>query len=428
VDLVLGQLRRLQVRMNRWLHISSCVKEQAQATSLAIGDKTDTPRFLVPLYRGIGDIFLVGLSAVDQIIKNDPVAYGKIDILCSPLQSEAFEYDPRINRVILTDKSLAMGPLVTEWSRGNILDDETARIMHYLQDRHYEAVLPTLVAPGLYFRLHARLMYPDLFKLGKNFLTRGAPSDTTVRKMIRQMVNRYFKRDLPSSILTDEVSLYMDTKNVQKATELMQQLKKRSKVGAGKAEVLLVATDSASMVTRPPTYLLAAALAEVLRRYHHLVVCILPSYTDTGASERLRSALASDFVERVFMLPAEPRLPLLDTAALIDQADIFVTGDTGVMHLAAATKRIRRGATTPPFVPRNSVKIIAIFGGTNPDIFGYSERTVIVGRGRKEQRRFSPGYVKELYNPRGKDIFDHISPQQLAEAISNQVSSPTNGS
>ncbi len=404
--------------MNRWPHICSVAKEQAQVTSLATGDKADTPRFLIPLDRGIGDIFLAGLSAIDQIIKNEPAAYGKIDILCSPLQAEAFEYDPRINRVILTDKALAMGPLVTEWLRGNILDDESARIMHYLQDRHYEAVLPTLVA---------HLMYPDLCKLGKNFLTLRAPANTTLRKMIRQMVNRYFKRDLASSMLTDEAFLYMDIKNVQKATELMQQLKKRSNVGMGKAEVLVVATDSAAIVTRPPTHLLAAALAEVLRRYHHLVVCILPSYTDTGASERLRSALAADFVERVFMLPAEPRLPLLDTAALIDQADIFVTGDTGVMHLAAATKRIRKDAATPPFVPRNSVKIIAVFGGTNPDIFGYSERTVIVGRGRKEQRRFSPGFVKELYNPGGKDIFDHISHQQLAEAISNQVSSLANG-
>ncbi len=97
---------------------------------------------MIPLDRGIGDIFLAGLSAIDQIIKNEPAAYGKIDILCSPLQSEAFEYDPRVNRVILTDKALAMGPFVTEWLRGNILDDETARIMHYLQDRTYEAILP----------------------------------------------------------------------------------------------------------------------------------------------------------------------------------------------------------------------------------------------------------------------------------------------
>ena len=46
--------------------------------------KADTPRFLITLDRGIGDADLVGLSAVDQIIQNDPAAYGKIDILCTP--------------------------------------------------------------------------------------------------------------------------------------------------------------------------------------------------------------------------------------------------------------------------------------------------------------------------------------------------------
>src|SRR5258708_28815524 len=106
--------------MNRGPHICSVAKEQAQVTSLATGDKADTPRFLIPLDRGIGDIFLAGLSSIDQIIKNEPAAYGKIDILSSPLQSEAFEYDPPINRVILTDKASAMGPLVTDWLRGNV--------------------------------------------------------------------------------------------------------------------------------------------------------------------------------------------------------------------------------------------------------------------------------------------------------------------
>jgi len=101
---------------------------------------------------------------------------------------------------------------------------------------------------------------------------------------------------------------------------------------------------------------------------------------------------------------------------LIDQADIFVTGDTGVMHLASATKRLRQ-ARTIACTPKNSVKIIAIFGGTNPDIWGDSERTTIVGRGRREQRCFSPGFVKEMYNPKGKDLFDHISSKELADSI-----------
>ena len=62
--------------------------EQVQITSPGIGGKADTPRFLIPLDIGIGDTILVGLSAVDQIIQNDATAYGKIDILCNPLQSQ----------------------------------------------------------------------------------------------------------------------------------------------------------------------------------------------------------------------------------------------------------------------------------------------------------------------------------------------------
>jgi len=191
--------------------------EQVQITSPGIGGKADTPRFLIPLDIGIGDTILVGLSAVDQIIQNDATAYGKIDILCNPLQSQVFEYDPRINRIIQTDKTLFMGPRLSEWLRGITLNPAEAKIIDFLRNRQYEAVLPTYVAPGLYFRLHSRLMYPDLFKLGRDLLTLKAPADTTMRKMIRQMVNRYFKKDMPSSTLTDEVILYIDTKHVQKA-------------------------------------------------------------------------------------------------------------------------------------------------------------------------------------------------------------------
>lgn len=400
---------------------SNSVGERTQKTTSAIGDKTDTPRFLLTLERGIGDAVMVALSAVDQIIKDDPDAYGKIDILCNPIQAQVFECDPRINRVFQTDRTFSLGPSIKEWFRGSILDAETARFMRLLRDRHYEAILPSTVAPGLYFRIHSRLMYPDLLQVAKNVLKIRAPAEIPIRLLIRQMVNRYFRKDIAPSALTDNVLLYMSAKHVQKAASIVERVEKMSSVRAGDARMLLVAADSGSVVTRPPTRLLAPALAEVLSRYHQLIVCILPSYTDTRADENLWHALLADYPGRIFMRPKEPVSTLLETAALIDQADIFVTGDTGVMHLAAATKVLGRGESTA-FAPRNAVKIIATFGGTNPDIYGYEERTMIIGKGRKEQRAFCPGYVRDLYKPNGKDLFDHISPQQLAEAISSQVS------
>jgi ADP-heptose:LPS heptosyltransferase len=392
--------------------------ELDQGTLPTIERKEGTARYLITLDKGIGDTLLVGLSAVDQILYNDPAAYGKIDILCTPLQSEIFAYDPRINTVIQTDTKFSIGPLVTEWLRGISLDIEAAQVIHFLQSRRYEAVLPAIVAPGLYLRLHSHLMYPQVFKLAKNLLQKGAPSDIPMRKYIRQMVNKYFDKDIPVSELHDEVLLYLDTQHIQKAVTVMERLKQQSSVDPKDARVLLVAADSGSIVTRPPTSLLAPALASVLRKSHHVIIVILPGYTDTMADKNLELALLPEFAGRVFLLQDESMLTLLETAALIDQADIFVTGDTGVMHLASATKKVRQAGTIA-CAPKNSVQIIAIFGGTNPDIWGDSQRTIIVGRGRKEQRSFSPGFVKEMYNPKGKNLFDHIAPQHLTDTIVN---------
>jgi len=398
---------------------ASSSAHHALGTSVAIESKADTGRFLITLAAGIGDAVVVGLSAIDQIVENDPQAYGKIDVLCNPLQSQIFECDPRVNRVIQTDTLFFAGSRVTQWPRAIVLDAEGTRVVHLLRE-HYEAVFPSIVAPGLYWALHTRMMYPNLFGLGRDLLMRRAPSDLPVYKMVRQIVNRYFRKDMPPSALSDDIPLYLDTRHIQRAVAVVERLKKQSPPGPEHARVLLVAADSNSVVTRPPTHLLAAALAEVLRRYDYLLVCILPSYTDTTAAADLKGALGPDFADRVFILPAEPKPPLLETAALIDQVDLFVTGDTGVMHLAAATKRVEPDGAGP-FAPSNAVKIIALFGGSNPDVWGYQERSIIVGRGRREQRTFSPGFVKEMYHPRSKDFFDHISPHQLAEAIASQV-------
>jgi ADP-heptose:LPS heptosyltransferase len=391
-----------------------------QSSLPIVESKVDTPRFLITLDKGIGDTAIVGLSAIDQIIQNDAAAYGKIDVLCNPIQSHIFEFDPRINRVIQTDKQFSIGPQITEWLRGIVLNAEASQVIDFLRNRHYEAILPAIVAPGIYLRLHSHLMYPQVLKLTKNLLLRGTPSDVSMRKFIRQMVNKYFGNDIPISALSDEVVLFMDVKHIQKAVMVVEQMKEESSVDSGNASLLLVAADSGSIVTRPPTHLLAAALSIVLRESRNIIVGILPGYTDTMAVKKLELALLPEFAGRVFMLPAESKFTFLETAALIDQADIFVTGDTGVMHLAAATKRIVQDQSTP-IAPGNSVKIIAVFGGTNPDIWGDSERTLIVGRGRKEQRSFSPGFVKDMYNPKGKDLFDHVSFQELAKAINSQI-------
>jgi hypothetical protein len=107
---------------------------------------------------------------------------------------------------------------------------------------------------------------------------------------------------------------------------------------------------------------------------------------------------------------------LLTTAALLDQADLLLTGDTGVMHLALAKKKIAQGGIGIALL-RNKPRVVALFGGTNPGFYGYPRHSVILGRGRKEQRAFRPGFAKEGYDLKGRDLFDHISSRELSDTF-----------
>ena len=394
-------------------HIRS---NQNRHVSPKLVERTDTPRYLVTMYKGIGDAVIVGLSLVDQIIQEDPRAFGKIDVLCNTVQAELFEHDPRINRIILTSNSLFSPSEMTMWLNGITLDTNTASLVHFLRERRYEAVFAFMFAPGFYLRLHSTIVYPNLLQLGKDFWSLSRQVDVPMSKIARRIVSNYFGKKRELAGMSDEIPLYISSEPVKNAKLSVNTIKERSKVSLEAGKLLVVATDSTSAVTRPPVHLLAASIAEALRKRHELIVCILQGYTDASAAQKLFEILTPEFQGRIFLIPAEPRSKLLDVAAFIDQSDVFITGDTGLMHIAAATKKCGEGNDTE-FYSGNSVKIIVLFGGTNPGFYGYCDRTIIIGKGRKEQMAFIPGIAKESYNPKGQNLFDHISPHHITEAI-----------
>jgi hypothetical protein len=259
-------------------------------------------------------------------------------------------------------------------------------------------------------------MYPTLFEMARDFLAFRRQADIHLSTVARHMVNHYFRKT--TSIVSQDqgILLYTSSKYVQGTMQMMTILKKGAPVVEEECKVLMIAPDTASMVTRPPIDLLMVALSDVLVACPNLIVYILPSYTETTRSRRLLKVLSKSYSHRVFLMPVEPRSHLLETAAIIDQANVFVTGDTGVMHLAVARKELQE-RDDMHFAPKNSVKIIALFGGTSPSYFGYSRRTTIVGWGRKEHIALRLGFAKESYHLRGRNLFDHISSQQIVDAI-----------
>ncbi len=383
-------------------------------------ESTDNPLYLVTMYKGIGDAVLVGLSFVDQIIQEDPQAFGRIDVLCNSVQAELFEHDPRVNRIVLTNNSLFSPSEMTMWLNGIKLDAKTAALTQFLRDRRYAAVFAFMFAPGFYMRLRSTIVYPNVLQLGKDFWSLSRQVDVPMSKITRRMVSNYFGNKRAMADICSTIPLYVSSEQLKNAGAIVRNIKERSNVSPDASRLIVIASDSTSIITRPPVDLLATSITESLRKCRELIVCILQGYTDASAAQKLFEILTVEFEGRIFLMPAEPKAKLLDVAAFIDQSDMFITGDTGLMHLAAAAKKLRDDDNAT-CCPKNTVKIIALFGGTNPSFYGYSERTIIVGKGRKEQMAFIPGIAKESYDPKGKNLFDHISPHQLTEAILSQL-------
>jgi ADP-heptose:LPS heptosyltransferase len=369
-------------------------------------------KYLVTIPFGIGDAILYGLTAIDQIVRCFPASKGEIDVLCGANQAELFQYDPRINKVILVDV-LQLYRKDT-WKR-MLFSSEQDELLCLVRDRQYEAIFPG----NIYFSLfhHTHVMRPHLFDIVKDYLALRRLQDAPVTRRVRAIINNYFKTLGGTEHGEEGIPLYLNTELLIQGEQRVNDIKSCLSLPEN-GKLLLVAPDASHEITRPSTYLLSQGIKNALNDDPSLGVCILPSYTDRNASSNLEEQLALEYKEHIYSFPSEPQPSLLFLAAFIDHAEILITGDTSIMHLAAAKKTINESERSS-VSPKNLTKIIALFGGTNPGFFGHSERTKIVGRGRREQKKVRPGIGKEGYDPKGRDFFDHISPGDVSQAILN---------
>ena len=120
------------------------------------------------------------------------------------------------------------------------------------------------------------------------------------------------------------------------------------------------------------------ASAKYTRMPFDLQLNLLNKLSDFDVTILLGSGHVERYIEHelVYSLPPGkrrkvvivPRATGLDVyAALVDLSDVYVSGDTGPLHLAAARKFLRGSGQSL----RNRTAVISIFGGTPPKIYGY---------------------------------------------------------
>jgi ADP-heptose:LPS heptosyltransferase len=130
--------------------------------------------------------------------------------------------------------------------------------------------------------------------------------------------------------------------------------------------VVMYNPDTASRFTMMPFDAQAELLQEIIARSPAATTILLAAgHTAEGIGEQLLAALPTAMQPAVRIVP---RSMSLDTyGALIDFADVFVSGDTGPLHLAAARRYARSGGYTF----RNRTAVLSFFGATPPRMSGY---------------------------------------------------------
>ena len=129
------------------------------------------------------------------------------------------------------------------------------------------------------------------------------------------------------------------------------------------SRVIMINPDTASDFTLLPF----ERQSELLHRISEMDAKILlgAGHSAKGIGQRLIETLPASHQDRIKIIPHD--LPLEVYSALIDTADIFITGDTGPMHIAAS----RRFSKSGKHLFRNRTSVLSIFGATPPRMSGY---------------------------------------------------------
>ncbi len=127
--------------------------------------------------------------------------------------------------------------------------------------------------------------------------------------------------------------------------------------------IVFLNPDTASPYTLIPFEYQALLLKKMVEM--DVRVLLGTAFTHKDIEKRLLETLSEDEKKKVLIIPST--LPIDAYAALVDFAQVFISGDTGPLHIAAARKFSKTGWVKF----RNKTFVISIFGATPARMSGY---------------------------------------------------------
>lgn len=127
--------------------------------------------------------------------------------------------------------------------------------------------------------------------------------------------------------------------------------------------ILFLNPDTASIYTRIPHHVQVALLKKLAS--HDCSILLGVGYTAKNIETELLEKMTAGEKAKITIVPTTVSLDAY--GALIDFCDVFISGDTGPLHIAAARKVSKSGG----YQFRNKTFVISIFGATPPRLSGY---------------------------------------------------------
>ena len=146
------------------------------------------------------------------------------------------------------------------------------------------------------------------------------------------------------------------------AVELAQEFLSNFNHGDGE-RIVFFNPDASSDFTRIPFAQQIDLLKKLARK--QCTILLGSGHVKKFIEYRLVGSLSRDEKKNVIIVPASTPLDMY--AALIDSADVFISGDTGPLHISAAKKFQKNSGQSL----RNKTAIYSVFGSTPPRIYGY---------------------------------------------------------
>ena len=188
---------------------------------------------------------------------------------------------------------------------------------------------------------------------------------------------------------------------------------------------ILFNPDTASPYTLIPLKFQLELLKGILS-HNKLTLLLNCGFIFKGIEKKILNEIPSSLRKKIIVIPRD--IPIDVYAALIDNSDMFITGDTGPLHIAAAKKIIVNSDNHF----RNSTAVIGIFGATSAKIYGYDS----FSDEYLSASQAAPSKAFEAY-PACKNLtcidkifkkcpevrcFDGLEPEQVIDYVKNYLS------